>query len=184
MTKIISLEEFLSKKKFFTEKAQKNNLFVYPTDSLYGIWAIFTRENIKKISEIKERDYKKPMSVIAPSRKWIEDNFFVENIDKIKKLYYKYKPVTFILKVKSDLFSYNGSLWVRIIDHPFQNFIYFLWKPFITTSANIAWKANILSIEELEEKIVSKVDFVIDWWYVYGKPSTIIDTINKKVLKR
>ena len=184
MEKIISLDDFLTNKNYFVKKAKENKLFIYPTDSLYGIWAVFTEENIRKIAKIKERDSKKPMSVIAPNRKWIENNFDIESIDKIKQLYYKYKPITFILKAKSKLFSYNDSLWVRIIDHPFQDFVSSLWKPFITTSANIAWKANILNTKELEKKIVLKVDIIVDWGDIYGKPSTIIDMINNKIIRR
>ncbi len=182
---IIKWKDFIKQKEYFVRQAEKNKFFIYPTDSIYGIWAIYSQKNIEKISKIKNRDPKKPISIIAPNWSWIDFNFDVD-IKLLKSQFKKNNPCTFILETKPnfDLPNFNNSLGIRIINHPFQNFVDQLWQGFITTSANLAGEKNIIDINDIDDNIISKIDFVISNWKLNNSPSTLIDTINKKIIKR
>lgn len=190
--KVIDLYQCIQQKDFFIDQMMQDKVFVYPTDSLYGIWWLFTHENIEKIAIIKKRHMGKKMNIIAPSFEWIFDNFSVKNPEFILRTFNTYHAVTFILspkEVNSTISLYeteydNDTIGVRIIKHPFQEIITKLWKPFISTSANFAWWRNIRNIDELDGDIFNHVDYVIDWHDVAGIPSVLIFDDEKKILKR
>ena len=70
---IISKEVFVKNKDFYLKKL-KESIFIYPTDTIYGIGCDATNEIlVKKIRDIKVRD-DNPFSVIAPSKDWIKLN--------------------------------------------------------------------------------------------------------------
>ena len=56
MAQIISFSDFMQQKDFFVEEAKMGKIFIYPTDTIYGIGAVANEENILKISQIKKRD--------------------------------------------------------------------------------------------------------------------------------
>jgi len=68
----ISLQQFLENKPFFIQEAKSGKIFIYPTDTVYGIGGIYTSEMVNKIFAIKKRDEKKMFSIIAPSFDWID----------------------------------------------------------------------------------------------------------------
>lgn len=86
MNKIIALDEFLINIDFFIAEAKVGKIFVYPTDTIYGIGAIHTPENIEKIYAIKKRDEKKMFSVIAPSFDWIMQNYQLREANLAKQI--------------------------------------------------------------------------------------------------
>lgn len=190
--KTIDLYQCIQQKDYFIEQMLQNKIFVNPTDSLYGIGGLFTHENIEKIADIKHRNMGKKMNIIAPTFEWIFDNFNVKNPDFLLECFNTYHAVTFILEPKNHTWSISlyeteyddNTIWVRIIKHPFQELITKLWKPFISTSANFAAGRNIKNINELDNDIFKKVDFVIDWKDVTGIPSVLIFDATREVQKR
>jgi L-threonylcarbamoyladenylate synthase len=160
MQKNITLQTFLENMDFFIAEAKAGKIFVYPTDTIYGIGCIYTLENVEKIYAIKKRDQRKMFSVIAPSFDWIEKvhaSFLAEkniHIDQLKKYLDTYHGVTYI-------FDYNRP-GVRIIKHPFQSFVEKLGEPFITTSCNVAGEAVVDDIKKLPTDIAEGVDYIID----------------------
>ncbi len=174
---ILSLKDFLDKMDFFIAEAKSGKLFVYPTDTVYGIWAMYTPENVEKIFAIKQRETKKTFSIIAPSFEWIEKNYQVPSpSSQLPKLLETYHGVTYI-------FDYNRP-GVRIIKHPIQEFVEKLGLPFITTSCNISWEAIITEVKNIPEDITEKVDYIIDGGIGWGKPSVLIDFVSNKVIHR
>lgn len=175
--KTVALQDFLNNKDFYIAEAKAGKIFVYPTDTIYGIGWIYNEENIKKVFEIKHRDEKKMFSIIAPDFERITNNYesTITN-DELKKYLEKYHGVTYI-------FDYNRP-GVRIIKHPFQQFVEKLWMPFITTSCNISWEPVIIDINNIPEDIASKVDYIVDGGIGWGKPSVLIDFVANKVIER
>lgn len=174
--KTISLEEFLQQQDFYISEANAGKIFVYPTDTIYGIWGVYTPENVEKIFSIKNRDEKKMFSLIAPNFEWINKNYPEANIETLKKHLDTYHGVTYI-------FDYNKP-WVRIIKHPFQQFVEKLGKPFITTSCNISGEPVVIDTQNIPQEIADHVDYIIDGGIGWGKASVLIDFVSNKVIER
>ena len=161
----------------------KGKIFIYPTDTIYGIGCdAENKDSVEKIRKIKQRDKDKPLSIIAPSLKWIEKNLIIDtDLNK-----YLPGPYTIILKKKNPDFlkhiSNTDSIGVRIPDNEFTKIIQDSGKPFITTSVNLSRESAIESIKEIPREIEDKVDITIDAGKLSGKPSTLI--ISGKEIKR
>ena len=158
-------------------------IFIYPTDTIYGIGC--DAENIKaveKIRIIKQRD-QKPFSIIAPSIEYILENFET-NKTFIEK--YLPGPYTLILKKKNKYFlshvSDNEYIGVRIPKHLFTEILQKTNKPIVTTSVNLAGEKPANSINQINKKILKEVDLIINGGTLSGKPSTLIK--DEEVIKR
>ncbi|MBS3079425.1 threonylcarbamoyl-AMP synthase [Candidatus Pacearchaeota archaeon] len=157
-------------------------IFIYPTDTIYGLGCNAEDEQaVNQIKEIKQRD-NKPLSIIAPSLKWINKHLIVDcNLEK-----YLPGPYTIILKKKNPDFlnwvSNTDSLGIRIPDNDFTKVIQKANLPFITTSVNLAGEPFLTKISDLKPEIKHKVDHIIDIGELNGRPSTLI--IDRKEIKR
>ncbi len=188
--RVLSKEEFEKEKDIIRTSLTENSpVFIYPTDTIYGIGCnALSKEAVKKIRKIKQRS-KNPFSVIAPGKEWIDENCVVnENAkDWIKRLP---GPYTLILKTKKQCVAENvapglGSLGVRIPDHWFSDFANEIDIPIVTTSVNKAGEDFMTSLENLDAEIKSRVDFIIYEGPKKGSPSKIIDlTDEEKVIER
>ena len=179
---IITKKEFLKNKKYFLNKINRGSIFIYPTDTIYGIGCISTnKKSINKIRRIKQRT-NKPFSIIVPSKTWITKNCkHNKHLKKhLKKLPGKY---TLILELKNKNLSPNKKLQtigVRIPNHWISKIVKELKKPIITTSANISNEQYMTSLKNLK----IKVDFIIYQGYLNNKPSKVIDIINNKIMRK
>lgn len=190
--KKVALYQCLENKYLYVDEMKQNKIFVYPTDSLYWIWWLFSHANINKIGDIKHRHMGKKMNIVAPSFEWIFENFTIYNKDFLLESFSAFHATTFILEPKlhnSAISLYETSyedntIWVRILKHPFQEVIQELWKPFISTSANYAWNQNIKNISELPNDIINKVDYCIDWGNVAWVPSVLLFDKSRQIHKR
>lgn len=189
MTKVIDYDIFQLNLSNYIQKAKKNKFFIYPTDTIYGIGAIASLENCKKIDEIKKRKKGKKYSVIAPGINWIKENFQTpNNFDNlIKKYIDKYNQITLLCKRKDqdflDFLSDNEKVGIRLIDHNFQNFVDKLWQPFLTTSVNISGDKPVTRVSQVPSQIFNKVDFVVDDGVCDRSPSTIVDMETQKIIR-
>ncbi len=161
-------------------------IFIYPTDTIYGLGCDATNKKaVEKIKSIKSRDKDKPLSVIAPSIEWIEQNLIIEpnlNFDK-----YFPGPYTIILKKKNPLFlswiSPNETIGIRIPNHELTRKIQESGVPFVTTSVNLSGEPFAKDLKEIEENIINLIDFIIESRTpLSGKPSHLI--INGKEIER
>ncbi len=184
---IITKDEYNIKKDQFLERIKQGAVFIYPTDTIYGIGAnALDHKAVQKIRKAKNRN-KMPFSVVAPSKEWIKKNCKVnKNIEKwLKKLP---GPYTLILKLKNKdavekiVNTRLKTLGIRIPKHWTSNIAKELDIPIVTTSANVAGREFMTSLEELDSKIKNKTDFMINEGEIKGHPSTIVD-LTKKDLK-
>lgn len=180
MGKIVKFENFMKNIDFYLSEAKTWKVFIYPTDTIYWIWAIRNDESIKKIAEIKHRNWNKMFSVIAPNfaYEWIISwcRELGVSINEMKEQLAKYHWVTWI-------FSHEKP-GIRIIKHNFQKFVEKLWIPFITTSVNISWDIAATEVNLINREIADNVDYIIDDWICAWKPSVLIDFVDGKVIKR
>jgi L-threonylcarbamoyladenylate synthase len=164
--------------KNFQKEILAGKIFIYPTDTLYGLGCDATNQQaVEKIKEIKSRDRDKPLSIIAPSLNWIKENLLIESNLEINK--YLPGPYTILLKKKDPNFlshiSNNDSIGVRIPAHPITQEIQKAGVPFVTTSVNLAGEPFATNLKEIKQEITEKVDFIIESQIpLSGKPSTLI----------
>ena len=162
---------------------------VIPTDTVYGLVGDATSENvIKKVFEIKQRENTKPLLILISNFDMLKK--YVKNISPLElEIINKFwpGPLTIIFQNKknlSDLLTANKSeIAIRIPnDERLLDLINKLDKPIIATSANIAHKKTITSIDLLEDKIKNNVDYIYDGGFLEDNPSTIIKVIDNKVI--
>lgn len=178
--KTLSKAEFEMEKLGLFMEIKSGAVFIYPTDTIYGIGCDASNcEAVKKVRNIKSR-FKKPFSVIAPSKKWIEENCIIGSIEQswIDKLPGSY---TLILKLKNSNCICKetnigmDSIGVRIPDHWISKIVEEYGRPIITTSANHVGENYMTSLEDLEDEIAKRVKFVLYEGELKGRPSTIVD---------
>ena len=188
--RVLSKEEFENQKDTIrTSLIENKTVFIYPTDTVYGIGCNATnKEAVQKIRDIKQRKTN-PFSVIVPSKEWIEENCIVNDNAKdwVKRLP---GPYTLVLKVKKRSLAENvapdlDTIGVRIPDHWISNFIFEIDIPIVTTSANKSGENPMSSIDDLDTDIKSRVDFIVYEGEKKGQSSKIIDlTDEEKVIER
>lgn len=162
---------------------------VIPTDTVYGLVGDATNENvIKKIFLIKQRENSKPLLILISNFDMLKK--YVKNISSLELgIINKFwpGPLTIIFQNKknlSDVLTANKSeIAIRMPnDERLLDLINKLDKPIIATSANIAHKKTITSIDLLEDNIKNNVNYIYDSGFLEDNPSTIIKVIDNKVI--
>lgn len=160
----------------FVDDIKHGAVFIYPTDTIYGLGCDATNEeSVKKIKELKYRDADKPMSVIVPSVEWIKEHCVVDD-EMLEK--YLPGPYTLILKKKDVDFMKDVSsldtLGVRIPDCEFTELVERAGVPFITTSVNFVGEPFAVKISDIDSNILDAAEIVIGVGELDGRPSTLI----------
>jgi L-threonylcarbamoyladenylate synthase len=168
---------------------KNGGIVIFPTDTVYGIGCnAFNEDTIKRIYEIKNRNYNKPINVLCSSIKDIE-NLALGLNTKEKEIINKYMPgdCTLIVNKKKEisdiLTSGLNTVGVRI---PNNNIALELIRkcefPIATTSANISGESDNIEIEEILKEFASKVDVIINGGTSkIGIPSTIVRVDNEEI---
>ena len=183
--KIITKKQFLQNKKKYVDWIKEGAIFLYPTDTLYGIGCNAKKPGpVNAIREAKGREGG-PFSVIAPSKEWIVDNCRVMGrwLDKLPGAY------TLIVPMKKKCVSVAVSrkgLGIRIPKNWFSSIVAEAGVPVVTTSVNKTGEKPIISLKKVPQDIKSYVDFAIDDGQIKGRPSKLIILTGKtaKVVKR
>ena len=158
----------------------RGGVMVYPTDTVYGIGC--NAENpavVSRLRKIKKAAH--PLSVIAPSKRWIDEKCIITKSARagLAKLPGKY---TLILQKKDQsclsLSSPGRTVGIRIPLHPFTRLIQKSGIPFVTTSANISGQSVAQTVSSLP--FVHDVDITIDGGRLGKKASAIIDCTGSK----
>jgi L-threonylcarbamoyladenylate synthase len=185
---VVKKEVFLKNKKKYFDFISKGRAFIYPTDTIYGIGCDATNTKaVKHVYHIKRRS-NKPLSVIAPSKKWILDNCVIGALEWkwLAKLPGKY---TLILRLKNKkavsraVHLGDYTLGVRLPKHWFASVVRAYGKPIVTTSVNISGKASMTSLSDLHKTIKEKVAFVVYEGVRKSRPSVLVDLRHENVKK-
>lgn len=160
-------------------------VFIYPTDTIYGIGCIATNaKSVQQIKRIKQRT--SPFSIIVPGMAWIKEHCRIptQAYPWLKRLP---GPYTLILplKIKKGFSRYvnNGrnTLGVRMPEHWILRTVQKLKVPIVTTSANVHAQHHMTSLDNLNPRIKKMVDFIVYEGPTEGKPSMIINLSHEKV---
>lgn len=189
MVVILFKEDINKNKELIEETILNGGIIIYPTDTLYGIGGrADSEEVVKKIYELKKRDTNKPLSMIVPDFNFISQ-YFVMN-DFTEKTVKKYFPgkYTILINPKNEIedipicksiLNMTPKIAIRICDHYIQDIVFSLKIPLISTSANISGEKSICKFEDLEDKLLKRVDLVIvDDLEIGGSGSTIFEILE------
>jgi len=162
---------------------KSGGLIVYPTDTAYGLGAnALSEKTVKKVYEVKGRDYSKPTHVVVADWKMIEE--LTETNELAKKLYNHFLPgpLTIILSKKKTvpdiLTSGLPTLGVRIPNNSVtQSLSRLLTFPYTTPSANKSGGITPYSIDDVRKQLdLEKIDLILDAQELRPTPpSTIVD---------
>lgn len=149
------------------EQIRAGKIFIYPTDTLYGIGCDATNdESVRKIHTIKQR-YGKLFSVIPPGEKCLHANVEEQYIDKLV-----WGPFTYFVfpknqqcvapSVRPVVDGYaECSLGLRMSNHWFTEEIKKAGVPFVSTSVNISGEAPMTSLDDLNSSIRDAADIIV-----------------------
>ncbi len=177
--------------KLAVEIVKQGKVFVFPTDTLYGIGCDATNtEAVKRIYRIKKRDEQKPVSILISGMEDVEELCDISDEEREWMLEHLPGPYTILLKLKQEkvkLFSWlkRDKIGVRIPNYVFIRKVAELsGKPIIATSANISGSSPPKHHNELSKQILTSVDLVICAGETkYKRPSTVIDIKENKILR-
>ena len=194
--KIIKYSDILENKNidYIKNFLEKDNIIIYPTDTIYGIGGnFFSLSALKKIDKIKER-IDNPYSVVISDISML--NGLVEEIpDIFYSIYKNFLPgkFTFLFNasksLNKSLLKNNKKIGIRIPDIPnILKLIKILNFPLISTSVNRSGEKPLNDPEKIMREFpilqTAPFDFLlIDYGIMpESKGSTIID-ISKSPIK-
>ena len=162
---------------------RNGGLVIAPTETFYGIIAdAWSRKAVGRLVELKERDYGKPIPLIAG------DTIVVSKTAKTLPSIFKPLaeefwpgPLTLVLKAAKGfpdgITAGTDSIGIRIpAQSPALDLTKFYRGPMTATSANFSGAPPARNIKELDEELVQAVDLVIDGGWTPGvQPSTVLN---------
>lgn len=186
MPEILKIDDETSEEIILTRAAQiiaRGGVIAYPTETIYGLGVDATNEEaIRKIFEIKGRNFHNPISLIIDR----EENIHPLVYDvpaTARKLITAFWPgaLTIVFfssnKVSSLLTADSGKIAVRVPGHKGARMIaQKLAKPITSTSANRSGAPECTEASEVFLQLGDSIDAIIDMGNTPGtKGSTIID---------
>lgn len=152
---------------------KKGGIVIFPTDTVFGIGSIWNNENAKKrLYKIKSRPTNLPFPLL------IEDLAQLEKIAVVtplaRKLIERYWPggLTIVLNLKGK----KGTIGFRKPKNKLNlELIKKVGKPIIGTSANLHGEPSVKNSADLNPKLISQVDYVLQGECQGGVESTVID---------
>ncbi|HRH67831.1 MAG TPA: L-threonylcarbamoyladenylate synthase, partial [Bacteroidia bacterium] len=148
---------------------KQGGIILYPTDTVWGIGCDATNAMaVEKIYKLKNRTDQKSMILLVDNENRLDA--YVEKIPETAWALIEYadKPLTIVYdkgkNLPSILLPKDGSIAIRVTRDDFCRMLaQRLRKPLVSTSANISGKPHAASFQEIDEKILSGVDYIVDW---------------------
>jgi L-threonylcarbamoyladenylate synthase len=168
-------------------------MVLLPTDTIYGLSCLATNETaIRRIFDIKGRSEKKPLISLVNGWAMIEYQAVITAGVRAYLNTVWPGPVTAILVGRQHLSgSVTGGLSTIALRWPkdewLNRLITLVGQPIISTSANLAGQAPIISVDQVSQYFINdQPDLVIDAGELKNPPSRIIDCqdpTNIKVIR-
>ena len=166
-------------------------LFIFPTDTVYGIGAnVFLENSCKKIYEIKKRPSYKPLSVLISDLSMLSE--LVDEINPVEqKLIASFWPGCLTIRFKKkdnslpDIVSAGDEyVRVRLLKPSITSQIISASKvPIVAPSANLSGKPTGVNIKNILQEFNGKVDYIIDCGDIKtDEVSTIVAIEDEKAI--
>lgn len=187
--KRVKLAEVLKKaavRKKVVEGMRIGDIFVYPTDTVYGIGCnAEIPGQVKRIAEAKGRKDDRQFSVIAPGKAWIWEHSGISKAAMELADNLLPGPYTIVLKAKENsppaVVSREKSMGVRLPKHPVTELIAEAGVPFVSTSVNMSGESPLTDPRDIPDGIKEVTDWLIDEGKTGGRPSRVFDLRGREV---
>ena len=163
------------------EILKQGGVICYPTDTIYGLGAaINCKSAIERIYQIKKISNQKLLSFICKDLSEVAQYAYVTNQDhKILRRCLP-GPFTFILpatnKTPKIIFQKRKTVGIRIPKSNLcQSLVELLGLPIISTSVPASPDEILNDPEEIQKRLGSKIDLILDGGILFSIPSTVVD---------
>lgn len=163
------------------ETLRNKGTILYPTDTVWGLGcdARFP-EAVEKIIKLKKRDAGKSFIILLDDVNKLQR--YVKEVPEIAwdLIEFTENPLTIIfpagINLAKNALNEDGSIAIRIVKQGFAHeLIKKFGHPIISTSANLSGGKSPAYFNEIEEDVLTGVDYVVNLTEQgTGKPSTIL----------
>jgi len=169
------------------EILQAGGLIAFPTDTVYGIGALYNNEDaIEKIYQVKVRSKIKaiPILISDTNQLTLITSIISPNTHRIINEFWP-GPLTLILPIQPNLpgiLSDGVTIGIRVPDHDLVRELIRVTGPLAVTSANLSGKSSALTADDVMNQLEDKIDLILDGGRVPGgKASTVLNCIDDKM---
>ncbi len=161
--------DWIKSKTHIVQILREGGVIAFPTETVYGLGVdILNEKAVKKLYQLKGRDFNKPLSIFVSSLPMLEH--YVEEIPPVaEELIQKYwaGPLTLVFKASSQvprsILAGGTTIGIRMSSHKTINeIVESLGHPITATSANISEKPAALTGQEVRNYFPSGVDEIIE----------------------
>jgi len=151
------------------EFLERGEVVAYPTETIYGLGVdVLNRKAIKKIYDLKARDYGLPISILVADLAMLRE--YVQEVpEQAIALMRRFWPGALTIlfpannKIPKGLVTNTGRVGMRISSHPIAAaMVKMLGKPITTTSANLSGFPPSLSVKHIQKYFGDKIPCMID----------------------
>jgi L-threonylcarbamoyladenylate synthase len=159
-------------------------LVAFPTDTVYGLAALpFKAEDVEGLFSAKGRSNTRAIAILIGDYKDLPKvtDLFDERAMRIAHRFWP-GPLTLVVpKLPSlpDELSQDGTIGVRMPDHPVALALLREIGPLAVTSANLSGEDNANTADEVYRQLNRRVHLIVDGGKTLGGvPSTVLDCIS------
>jgi L-threonylcarbamoyladenylate synthase len=160
---------------------QHGGLIAFPTDTVYGLAALpFKGEYVEELFSAKGRNSTRAVAILiaefADLKRVVAQ--FNEKAERLAHHFWP-GPLTLVvpkLPILPDALSSDGTIGVRMPDHPFALTLLRKIGPLAVTSANKSGQENANTADEVYKQLNGRVHLILDGGKTTGGvPSTVVD---------
>jgi len=162
-------------------------LVAFPTDTVYGLAALpFKSEYVEGLFSAKGRNNSRAIAILIGN--YADLKSVVDQFDETSmRLAHRFWPGPLTLVVPKlsglpEVLSQDGTIGVRMPDHPVALALLRLIGPLAVTSANISGQNNANTAEEVYNQLNGRVHLILDGGRSSGGiPSTVVNCATSKM---
>lgn len=156
----------------------RGGTILYPTDTVWGIGCDASNENaVQRIYTLKNRNEEKSMIILLADESQILEYSNAASPSVFDYIKESSKPVTVIYSeaknLAPNLVNKDGSIGIRIVKDEFcKKLIHAFGKPIVSTSSNISGYPAPQIFSDIDIKIKSGVDYIVQHRQDEQEPAT------------
>ncbi len=180
----MTLNRITTSTKVAANAIKAGKIVAYPTETVYGLGALaLEKSTVEKVIALKQMTLMKPISLAVSNFSMLETVAFEEDVDLLHQLLPG--PITVLLRKKDivpDMLTAGAHLvGIRFPSHKVARaLIDSVGAPITSTSANVTSAQPATSARDVN----ISVSCVIDGGKALPGPSTVVDLVNRVVVRR